>query len=325
MPYITVIRPLFLCPIKYKPSRKRLKLNRRKPGEGKKMDENEVIEPTEEDLKIREDIRAEVYEGKEPEEPAAEPEEIEPVEPVEVEKDPEPEEDPWAGVPPALRAQMENITGKLSSLDAYENRFKQMERRVGSVQNAVQNQAKQAKEAAKKVKNAPTQEEMDAAAKSKKEWSELKEEFPQWANALNYKLAEETAELKKSIPDVEDLRKKVSQVEGNVITPKTLETRLLGMRHPDWNTVRYTPEYKSWLQKQPQDIQQLHYKGKTAEQASYVLDRFKESRSKKQTKSKRLENAVTPESAKKTKIIKSEADLSDAALRKKYAQEIWDD
>ena len=125
-----------------------------------------------EELAIRKEIAAQVWDEYQDDEPQPEPE---------IKKREEQQADEaaeWAGVSPALRKTIEGISGRLATLDTIDQRLKSAEGRIGSVQQAVFEQRKAAEEAAKRVKDAPTKEQMAQAAKSDKAWEDLKEEFP---------------------------------------------------------------------------------------------------------------------------------------------------
>ncbi|NCC59141.1 MAG: hypothetical protein EOM17_16240, partial [Synergistales bacterium] len=100
------------------------------------------------------------------------------------EAEPEPkqetvEDDPWAGVPPALREQIQSISDRVGAIDNLDYRLKQTERRLGSVQNEFY----AAQKAAKEQPDGPTPEQLEKASKSQKKWDEMKEEFPDIADA----------------------------------------------------------------------------------------------------------------------------------------------
>lgn len=292
------------------------------------MDEN--LEMNEEEKKIREELAAEVFEGKPA--PAAEPEKDE-VETQDQGGTPEgqdraanePEKDHWEGVPAVLKEQLEGITGQLTTLGSIENRLKQAERRIGSIQNEFHN----AKQAAQETKEAPTKEEMAAAAETEEAWEDLKEEYPDWAQAIEAKLAAQSADIKKHLPDVSEIRQSVSGIKDAMITDAALERRLVGFAHPGWESTVKSKEYTAWLSGQPADIQHKHYNGASADDAVFVLNKFKEFQSSKKSpeeieaaRNKRLDQSVMP-GGKKKKPPKSEADLSDQEFRAKLAKEYW--
>lgn len=300
--------------------------------------ENENLEISEEEQALREEVFAEVFDGEVPE-TAAEPDEEsddtenqEDTQDVEdTQEDSNEDEDPMAGIPAALRDQIEGISNRLNTLGVIEERLKQTERRIGSIQNEF-HAAKQA--ASEKKADAPTEEEIAAAAKNKADWDELKEDFPEWAAAIESKLAATSAELTKKLPNVSDLQKGLNDIQakqGSFVSNSVLEERLLSVIHPGWKDTVKTPEYRDWIGKQSQDIQDRHYKGETADDAAFVLNRFKDFQSNEKSpqeivaaRKKRLERAGSKNiGGHKTKPQKSESEMSEDELRDLEFGRIW--
>jgi hypothetical protein len=230
-------------------------------------------------------------------------------------------QDPWSGLPPALKETIDGMSNRLAVLDTIEERLKQSERRVGSLQNEIYN----AKKAAEEVKQAPTKQEMEAAQKSTAAWESLKEDFPEWAEAIDARFAEQSKQFKQDTPDFEKINQEIAELKSlreKAVTNDNLEVRLLGMMHPDWQEVVKDPAYKSWVEKQPDPVKQRAYHGKTAEEAVSVLNLFKSSRKPNNSKS-RLDQAVEIPSGPKQSHIRSDLDMSDLEYRKKLQKELW--
>ena len=221
---------------------------------------------------------------------------------------------------PDLQKQFEEMSGRLNALSAIEERLKQTERRIGSMQNEFH----AAKIAATEQSNAPTASEMADAAKEKADWDELKEDYPEWADAIEKKLAATSAEVAKAIPKVSDLR-------DGLVSTEVFEQRLLSFKHPDWKQTVKKPEYQEWLKTQPNDLQHKHYNGKTADDAVLVLDRFNAFQATKknpqqiaESRKTRLQQAAQkPTTQKAPSHPKSEADMSDEELRELEFAKIW--
>ena len=273
------------------------------------MEQEEAV-TTEELDRIRAEAEAEIF-GEDPQgeagEQKAEPEIKEPIkaEP----KDETPKEDPWAGVSPALREQFEGVTQKLSTLDEITNRLKTAEGRVGALQSEL------AKKATHEVKQAPSAAQIDAAA-SDAEWEELKEDFPEWANALEKRLTATRDDVKSLI--AEEQKRMTEEVERRIVT----------IRHPDYQKTIQEPAFKEWFRAQPAEFQKLA-NSMRAEDAIKVLDEYTGNRgtkgsSRTQDRKKRLQDAAMIPRGSPQKPIKSEADMSEEELRQKIASEIWE-
>lgn len=85
---------------------------------------------------------------------------------------------------------------------------------------------------------------------------------------------------------------------------REFEKKLLKREHKDWEQVVASGEFKTWLNTQPADVQQTFV---STWDSTYVADKLteykefakkqEEDRKEKQTKQKRLENAITPKSS----------------------------
>jgi Skp family chaperone for outer membrane proteins len=222
---------------------------------------------------------------------------------------------------PDINQALSSINDRLAALGNIDNRMKQAERRIGAIQN-------DASAAKKKVESAPSKEAVADAAKNDAAWEELKADFPEWAVAIEGKIAASRTKM----PDVSSLREELTSVKNTMVASQDFEERLVRLMHPGWVKTINTPDYKNWLLTQPADIQALHNKGETADDAVHVLNLFKESKSKVvpntntvKSRDKRLAQSVTKETSHKTTPIKSEADMSEQELRQTIANEVWEE
>lgn len=268
------------------------------------MDEQEQQEME----KVRSEAEAEIFGGAEP---TQGPEETAPAE-----KNPEtekPKDDPWAGVAPALREQMEGMNQRMASLDEITARLKTAEGRVSALQSEL---AKKATQDVRKTPGAaPSAAQVDAAA-TDAEWEELKEDFPEWANALEKRIAATN----------ESVRSLISKEQARMT--EEVERRIVSIKHPGYQRTIQDPDFRTWFQAQPAEFQKLANSMK-ADDAITVLDGYAAARGKGpsriQDRKKRLQEAATiPKGSQQQAPIKSEADMSEAELRKKIASEIWE-
>jgi hypothetical protein len=278
----------------------------------------------EEAEEYRQQKAAEMWDGADPPETDTAEEEAEQVEQV--------EDDPWAGVPAALRMSIEGLSAKVSVLDEIGQRLKVSEGRIGSIQSELQRQKNAAVEAAKQVDVAPTKEQMAAAARSTQKWEELKEEFPEWAEVLEdtkVSLKKEIDELRTIIPRNEqrdvagEVDQKIQQLQENY------ERKLLTIKHPDWREKVALPEYGAWLQKQSAEIQRKALESKDALECIEVLDAFEAARPKKKPaeivaeRKQRLEASTERQGGQRPLKQKNVADMSEEEYRRMKAKEIW--
>ena len=233
------------------------------------------------------------------------------------------EEDPLAGLPPALLEQLSGINERLGALSTIENRLKQTESRIGSMQNTA-HKKKLAAEKAEKEK--PTEEELAAALKIDEDWEKFEKEFPDMATAISGKQAADTKEIGALREKLEVLESAKPSEEA---APKNIESRLVGIMHPDWQEVRVSEKFQTWIKAQPDEIKQK-YTSPVADDAIYVLNEFKKPASSGKTpqeiavaKQKRLASSVDKTHNHKIKRPKAVADMNEAELRADVEMEVF--
>ena len=276
-----------------------------------------------EELAIRKEIAAQVWDEYQDDEPQPEPE-------IEEREEQQPEVDEWAGVSPALRKTIEGINGKLSTLDTIDQRLRSAEGRIGSVQQAVFEQRQAAEEAARRVKDAPTKEQMAQAAKSDKAWEDLKEEFPGWGEALHDELASvrQAAEaLKQDIETLRTMQNSGSQHDVEKLQRET-DVKLVSVKHPGWQQTVKSDEFGQWLQAQDQAVQQTFLYATDPVECIAVLDAFAGSNTEggaqgiTASRQRRLEAATTVSKGRSTQT-KNPANMTEAEYRAHVAKEMW--
>ena len=276
-----------------------------------------------EELAIRKEIAAQVWDEYQDDEPQPGPK-------IEEREEQQPELDEWAGVSPALRKTIEGINGKLSTLDTIDQRLRSAEGRIGSVQQAVFEQRKAAEEAAKRVKDAPTKEQMAQAAKSDKAWEDLKEEFPGWGEALHDELTSvrQAAEaLKQDIETLRTMQNSGSQHDVEKLQ-REIDVKLVSVKHPGWQQTVKSDEFGQWLQAQDQAVQQTFLYATDPVECIAVLDAFAGSNTEggaqgiTASRQRRLEAATTVSKGRSTQT-KNPANMTEAEYRAHVAKEMW--
>ena len=244
-------------------------------------------------------------------------------------------EDPPA-LPPEMQAIVDSVNKLTTSLTGMEDRIKQTERRVGGITNEFHAAKTAADEAAATQAKAPTPEEMAKAAKDTEAWEGLKKDFPTWATAIKSKISAQTTNFV-SVDDFETLRKSIAKTPA--VDPNQLETRLVGLIHPDHKQIVADPKYAEWLNIQSAEVKRLAYQGTTAEEAIDVFNQFKareiistdpadlaatsEVKQIKQQRAQRLEASTTTNTKHKTIKQKTEADMTEAELREHIAGKVF--
>jgi len=109
------------------------------------------------------------------------------------------------------------------------------------------------------VSAGPTPKEIEQATKSKEDWRQFSESYPDIASAfesqLNARLAEVQSEFKKNLAPL--ALQQVNQMEIENSRYLQWQYSILNDRHPDYQKVVNTDDYKQWVAVQPRAVQQL--------------------------------------------------------------------
>jgi len=236
----------------------------------------------------------------------------------------ETQDDPWAGAPPALKTMYEEMSQKVTKLEATETRLKQAESRIGAITNELH--------VAKKAAAVPNQEQMRQAAESDEKWEALKEDFPEWADAFD---ARYDNKLRAALAD---LRTEIASssaapvAEGDILAKVDRQVQLgvLSGLKPGWQKTIASPEYMEWKVKQPADMTAL-MKSDYASDAKIVLDAFEKAKARPKTaeeialeRRQRIKLGANPPGH-KAAPVKSAADMSDAEYRNAVGREVYAD
>ena len=276
------------------------------------------MEENREEQEYREQLAAELWEDGERAEFPAEQEE------QQAEPEAAPEADPWEGVPAALKQTLEALQSKVSAIDTIGNEVKQWSGRVGAIQRELQLQRNAAEQAAKTVSEAPTKQQMAEAAQDDEAWSELKDEFPEWADALEQR----TGKLEKKFSEqIESLRQQQPQAPDLSAFRREYDQKLLTVKHPSWKQLVASPEYNEWLNKQPQDVRQKALESTDALECIEVLDQFTAAKSPVKDvvdkRKERLASSVSAPSGGRPVRSKSIDDMTPEEYREHVAKQIW--
>jgi len=229
--------------------------------------------------------------------------------------------DPWAGIPAALREEVEGMRSRLQGLDGIDSRLKQTERRLGSVQNELH----AAKEAAKVVSDAPSKEQIAQASANQDEWDALKNDFPEWTKATEGRIAAERAEILKIMPDIQKVRSEIQSESDARLQAMTLRMggSIVGLKHPDWKKTKDTPDFQQWFTEnkrqdsdEPEEVIALF-----DDYAAHVATR----KSPKQINAERQERLELSQTTPGRRLppVKSEDDMSQSEMRAAIAKQLW--
>jgi hypothetical protein len=193
---------------------------------------------------------------------------------------PEQAEDPYAGLSPAVRAQLARID-ELSQANAQLlHHVKTTEGRVA----AMQREAQQARQAAATVapQDAPTQNAIASAAKNPEKWEQLKQDFPEWAGAMEEYVASKLGGVQQpqNVLTPEQVSNYVQQqvAQTRAEMGRLLEETRIEAKYEDWRDTINTTEFAQWFTVQPVETRALA-DSPAARDAIKMLDLFNASRS----------------------------------------------
>jgi hypothetical protein len=207
--------------------------------------------------------------------------------------------DPLAGLP-------EEVKAALAKIDQLEQANAQLLHHVKTAEGrvaAMQREFQQARQAATEVapQDAPTQGQMTAAAKSPEKWEQLKQDFPEWAGAMEEYVAAQLGSVRGQPTGLTPeqvagyVQQQVAQTKAEMA--RALEEARVEGKYEDWRTTVATPEFMNWFNAQPSNIRVLA-ESNHAKDAIRMLDMYQQARVKpasevKQERSQRLAAAAT--------------------------------
>jgi len=151
--------------------------------------------------------------------------------------------DPWEGVSPVIKEQFGEM-GK--RFDSVMHHLKSTDGRLGAMQKAMTT-ARQ--DVAKTGGDAPTQQQVAAAASSTEKWQKLEADFPEWTAALTERMAADraaiTAEITGKMPKQIDVAATVKPMFA-AVKDEVLELFRIEAKHDGWKETVNTPKFINW-------------------------------------------------------------------------------
>jgi hypothetical protein len=166
--------------------------------------------------------------------------------------------DPWEGVAPVVRDTINKLSLTANQIGPAQRHIKALEDRIAALTSAG--------EAAKAATPGPTptKGQIADASQSSERWKKIKEDFPEWAEAMEERLAALQPSTQKPV-DIEALRKEWSKDMGLTAEQISQRTRALGRldaKHEDWEETINTPEFLAWSHENgPTEDERVYHKG----------------------------------------------------------------
>ena len=228
--------------------------------------------------------------------------------------EPEQPEDPLAGLSLTVRAKLAQIDDLAQANAQLLHHVKTTEGRVA----AMQREAQQARQAA--MQEAPTQTAISSAAKNPEKWEQLKQDFPEWAGAM-----EEYVASKIGMPSQqqslspEAVAQFVQQEVANTKAEmgRLMEEARIEGKYENWRETINTTEFAQWFTVQNPQTRALA-DSPIAKDAIKMLDLFSTAQTRsagdiKQERGARLAAAATTRTG-QTPPPKTLGDMSPAEL-----------
>ena len=164
--------------------------------------------------------------------------------------------------------------------EKFEKRVRNMEGKFGEMNGTMQallkkldspSQPPQALRGA----SAPSKAEMLDAYEDGTKFVAFKEEFPEWAEAMEEKLGLQASNLLGKIPDVDGLRAefKGELNAANETAANARSLAYLDIKHEGWEEAVKSQAFQSWMSSQPAEVQELKHSPRVKD-ALVLLDGF---------------------------------------------------
>lgn len=208
--------------------------------------------------------------------------------------------DPLAALPDVVRAKLAQIDQLAAANAQLVQHVRSAEGRVAAMQREFQ----QARAAQQSVTQAPTQGQIQQAAKTPEKWEALKNDFPEWAGAMEEYVAAKLGALPIPQPQQPGLsqeqvaaivQQQVAQTKAEM--GRLIEETKIESKYDNWKELVNTPAFSNWYSAQTPEIRSLA-DSTSARDSLRMLDLFTASTKKsaadvKQERGQRLAAAAS--------------------------------
>ena len=174
--------------------------------------------------------------------------------------------DPFQGLPPELLAKIDDLQKANEDL---KNHVRAAEGRVAAWQREREEQKRLSQVAA------PTQNELAKATANPEKWDQLKQDFPEWAEAMEEYVGSKVGQTSQGVSE-EQLNRLIEDRTDRIRTEamEAIEYAKLETKHSDWRETINSDEFVKWIGTQPVNVYNLIDSPKAAD-AVKVIDLFK--------------------------------------------------
>lgn len=234
--------------------------------------------------------------------PETTPETVEGQPQVELEPQAEPEQeavDPFDSLPEAVKAKLAEIDAIKESNAQLLHHVKTAEGRVAAMQREFE-QARKAQQSVAPT-DAPSQQAIATAAANPEKWEQLKQDFPEWAGAMEEYVSSKLSSV--SVPQGLQADQVVDYVRQQIDASKVemgrmlQEARIEG-KYENWRELVNTSDFATWFSAQKPDVRALADSSQATD-AIKMLDLFHAAKERpagaiKQERGARLAAAAAP-------------------------------
>jgi hypothetical protein len=158
--------------------------------------------------------------------------------------------------PTAEQALLDKISGLEAMLGQVTSRLRNAEGHIGGLNSQLKQQVQAAQQITSKGGDAPTAGEIRAAQQNPEAMSNLKRDYPEFADAMESALNERLSVMEQRIAAQAQPTQQQPTVSHDEIARLRNEVAV-EIRHPGWQDRVQTPEFVGWLQRQPREVQML--------------------------------------------------------------------
>lgn len=175
----------------------------------------------------------------------------------------------------------DKIAGLETMVQQLSGRVRNAEGHIGGLSSQLKQQVQAAQAVQARGGDAPSATELRQAQADPESFKRLKEDYPEFAAALepalDHLVKSELQKIKASLTPVEQAQVDVVALTDGIRRELTVE-----VRHPGWKKDVKTPEFTGWLQRAPREVQMLAGSD-DPDDAVRLLDLYKAPRQKQVT------------------------------------------
>lgn len=155
-----------------------------------------------------------------------------------------------------IQSYRDKIAGLETMVHQLSGRVRNAEGHIGGLSSQLKQQVQAAQAVQARGGDAPSASELRQAQADPQAFNRLKEDYPEFAAALepalDHLVKSELQKIKASLTPVEQ-----SQVDVVALTEGIRRELTVEVRHPGWKKEVKTPEFVGWLQRAPREVQML--------------------------------------------------------------------